>query len=812
MIDRLRGFVNALKPHLLAVRLLLIAAFAIRVVNLDGFQNAYDENITQAVVDNILHGDLRNNWKFAKVPDQYHIDFYNFSSYFYVDAAFVKLADVITDGPPVHPVHWHRVVSAIAGTLAVFLFYQLALKWFDGGTALIFLAFLSVAPILVQDAHYARPEAFEIVLVGVVYLLSNKLREGKFRYSILAAACACVGFLGAMKFSLLPMIAIVLFWVPGELWRDRGTAMRLAITAAGATILGMFVGVPDAFFHMAGYWNGVQFLRNQYAGVHRPHGNLSGGNTFGMTVNYFWQTLGPILVILAVVAVVSLFRAKRKLIWASLCLPIAFYFAVFSMQGTFFERNLSHVVPLMLMLSAVGLTVIVEYARTRPMPRWAPSVLAGLLFIGAVAPPALLSGKLVFVAMAPASEDRKKEYEKNLLNKTGRPIAETTLLISKETIGHMIALVEGDDRGVLVRVVDYKDPFTAHNLAELGRHVQVQQVGYFPSLFENLSVSTLHVYHSPAFRYLLLRSRPGTHATEAPAVEIDGRTFCRVDKISREVEPGHIQMNSWVANGFYPDVVLPTGGSRYFGSWTPQKGDKNTGVLRMGPVEVVDGLKFGIPIVTGPVTKGLSITVKDHKTGAVLDRLDPPPLLAKWKLWQVDLPKDCKSALDIVANDQGSGWGQWLAIGVPRSFDEMFWRLGAELADSSVAVKGSWTKDGYYPDVGRPPVDGVVYGSWSGNDANVGSLHLGPIRTNEQTDIGIPLVTGPSNGGLSIKALNTKTGKVIASLNPPPVRIAWWVWNIALPREPDTSIEIVAEDAGTAYGQWLAIGQPHAIQ
>jgi hypothetical protein len=51
--------------------------------------------MTKGVVENILKGDLRNNWKFANVPAGYQIDFYNFSSYMYADAAFAVLANPI---------------------------------------------------------------------------------------------------------------------------------------------------------------------------------------------------------------------------------------------------------------------------------------------------------------------------------------------------------------------------------------------------------------------------------------------------------------------------------------------------------------------------------------------------------------------------------------------------------------------------------------------------------------------------------------------------------------------------------------------
>jgi hypothetical protein len=225
---------------------------------------------------------------------------------------------------------------------------------------------------------------------------------------------------------------------------------------------------------------------------------------------------------------------------------------------------------------------------------------------------------------------------------------------------------------------------------------------------------------------------------------------------------------------------------------------------------VDDGLTLAIPFVTGPVNQGLSITVTDHRSGAVLAQI-VPPVLGRWKLWEPHLPKGHTLSLDIYAGDRGSGWGQWLAVGLPRVFDQMFTQMGPELPTGSMSSDGAWSPDGYYPAVGAPPVGGSVYGSWSGSDTYIGNLHLGPIRVRDETAIGIPLVTGPNNAGLAIHAVDTRTGKVLASLNPVPVHISWRVWRIELPRESDTSLEIVAEDHGAHYGQWLAIGAPHAL-
>ena len=108
----------------------------------------------------------------------------------------------------------------------------------------------------------------------------------------------------------------------------------------------------------------------------------------------------------------------------------------------------------------------------------------------------------------------------------------------------------------------------------------------------------------------------------------------------------------------------------------------------------------------------------------------------------------------------------------------------------------------------------MIYASWSGSDANVGTIRLGPFPVAQHSFIAIPILTGRNfvNEGLSVKVLNARTGKVIAHLNPPPDSKNWWAWKVATPAEPDAGIEIVAEDAGQGPGQWLAVGLPHVVQ
>ena len=114
----------------------------------------WDEQITRAIAENIWKGDLRNNWKYAaNMPAAFHIDCYNFSSYLYVDA-------LAAGRHAAHPLFRERIFSAALGTLAAILFYLVALRLFGWRVAVPSLAITSVFPLLVQDDHIARPEAF----------------------------------------------------------------------------------------------------------------------------------------------------------------------------------------------------------------------------------------------------------------------------------------------------------------------------------------------------------------------------------------------------------------------------------------------------------------------------------------------------------------------------------------------------------------------------------------------------------------------------------------------------------------------------
>lgn len=603
-----------------------------------------DELITRAVVSNIWRGDLSNNWKEARgVPPPHDVDSYNFSSYMYADALFT--------GRPKHN-SWRldRWFSAITGTAAIYLFYLVALRLLGFEVALLSLAVLAVAPILVQDSHYGRPESFVTLLCAVVYVFALQRPNYHTRITFIAASSFYVGLLIACKVSMIPLILIPLLGL-GFSGSLRFSSVSISVASA---ILGIFAGVPGAFFHPILFWSGVDALRHQYANPFPPHSSIDSANSFRLLTTYFWQTLGPVFCVFCIAGIMALVKRHKYFDLAIIAGPLLCYVVFFGMQGSFFERNLSHVVPLAAILTSVGLLAI-----CKAVPRRGRLFAVFALVLLLLSWPAQISAKLVFVAMANTWDERIGNYERLLLKTQGLPVTLTSSLLNRYDVQYMEESAFGSSNDILVRILDFHDDFTRSLLPKLETSLAGHEVGCFPSLFPDFAVNTILVYHTPTVRYIRL----------SPAqLQRQGFTFASWTRVGQPLTPLSLYQQSWIEKGVYPNVGVPVARDTFFGSYTAA-GDSNRGTIRMGPLDVRGLSQVAIPIVTGPVTAGLSLSVIDHSTGLFVGRMNPPPVLPKWVAWQVNLAGLSSGQIDIVAKDEGAGWGQWLGVGFPLTLD-----------------------------------------------------------------------------------------------------------------------------------------------
>jgi hypothetical protein len=146
-------------------------------------------------------------------------------------------------------------------------------------------------------------------------------------------------------------------------------------------------------------------------------------------------------------------------------------------------------------------------------------------------------------------------------------------------------------------------------------------------------------------------------------------------------------------------------------------------------------------------------------------------------------------------------------IGAPPIYGDLS-TLGAVI-EAARALSGGWTSNGQHPSVGAPSVAGAVYGSWSGGDANQGEINIGPFTAPDGT-FALPIVTGPSTGGQSITVKDADTDEIYIHFRPR-VRTQWGALVLTVPPEKASRrLLLVAADHSGDWGQWMAIGEPHA--
>jgi hypothetical protein len=114
------------------------------------------------------------------------------------------------------------------------------------------------------------------------------------------------------------------------------------------------------------------------------------------------------------------------------------------------------------------------------------------------------------------------------------------------------------------------------------------------------------------------------------------------------------------------------------------------------------------------------------------------------------------------------------------------------------------------PEPGPAPGGASFYGSWAGADANTGGVVLRYRLPQGATAVVTPVVTGPVTDGQSLVFRLAPSGKVIGVADL--ANATRWSWRrLALPPEAaGQALEVEAQDRGSGWGQWIAVGQTYA--
>ncbi len=489
----------------LAAATVLLLGFGLRYAYYwEGYSHP-DEVITVEVVGHMRRsGDWDTNWvKAANLPAEFRYNQYNFSSHLYATYFFYRLVKLIPGTEEFRGREggfWvYRLFSVVMATGALGLTIMLARRAGGGGVALLAGGVTAVAVQLVQDAHYSRPDAFVTALTVAAVALSWP--TSRLRGAAVAGGAFLLGVLVACKVSLL-----LLAWLPlvPLLAAVETPRRRLGVAAAAllAMSAGFACGAPGAVAQPGVFLHGVSQLMGQYSGVHPPHSHLDGGRVADLLGAYYIATIGWVGVLGGIFGIVMLARKRRWAVLVLLAGPVALFAGYFATRGVFFERNLSHVLPLFLILAAIGVMEAVGWVSRRVRGGRIAWVGLGVLLL--TLPALRYTWPLVTVEYSGVGLARHAAFETELRN--GHPGAEwrELVLLSEDSLLTLAADLTAGGRTLLVRVTDYGDEWTAFNLGLFDARFETKVVADTPSTFQGLPVCTLHTYNSPRSRYYLV--------------------------------------------------------------------------------------------------------------------------------------------------------------------------------------------------------------------------------------------------------------------------------------------------------------------
>ena len=486
----------------------------LRVAFYDGAYLHYDEPITTGVVSTMREkNNLDTNWEHCAVPPEFRYPQFNFSSFHIAAFLFHSTLDLV---PAADIREWSTarqgllvyrmfsVVMASAALFGVFWLSRLANKnvWIAAGA----VALTATAPILVQDAHYGRPESFVTALF--LFAVIGAWPRERFFYSAVLGSSLAFGLLIASKVSFLPLAWVPIVPVLIHWRRVNESLMQVSAKLVGVAAgvgLGFFVGAPAAALNPRQFLYGFGRLQTQYSGGHPPFSHADGSAMWDVMIAYFGSTFGWLAFLSTVIGIAVLIWERRFAVAALLGGPLLMTAVLFGKQKIFFERNLSHVVPLGIILAMLGLGSVIS----RLPRKWLRVALAALLGIAVLWVPASISIRLVTHTFSGKSE---AELDNKITNaRTAYP--ESTWITTngaswgREAIEATAKLLTDGGNPVLLHEISFGDEWTAQSLEEFKRAFDVTLLADQPSDYPELPTCTLQVYLSPWHRIWLARAR-----------------------------------------------------------------------------------------------------------------------------------------------------------------------------------------------------------------------------------------------------------------------------------------------------------------
>jgi 4-amino-4-deoxy-L-arabinose transferase-like glycosyltransferase len=261
---------------------------------------------------------------------------------------------------------WSRLVTALLGTLTVYIVYRVGLRW-GVDVALIAALMAAVHPNLVRESHYAladTPLTFFVALTLLVSLVAGE--DGRLRWFLVAGVVA--GLATATKYNgalalLMPLTAATV---------APTTRLRLAAaaTAAGGLLAGFVLTAPYSLLDLPHFLNGFASLAQHYAQP-RPASEIATDylkhfrGAFGLGRVGWWLLVAwPGLLFCAIGlarVIAQLFSPARRVAAAILLVYGLSYFWMISHQSLVYARYALPIMPTICLMLGLGITPIRDW-------------------------------------------------------------------------------------------------------------------------------------------------------------------------------------------------------------------------------------------------------------------------------------------------------------------------------------------------------------------------------------------------------------------------------------------------------------------
>ena len=258
--------------------------------------------------------------------------------------------------------------GVIPGTISIYLIYRLGRSMFSRTTGLLAALFLSLNFLHVRNSHYIYPD-IPLVLFILLYFIALKTLCDKNRLKDYAVCGLILGLASSMKYNgvllVVPTIIVVLRNM--FIYRDKPLAVaKKGLLYAFFCAIALVVTNPFMVLDYRFFWTNISKM---------PFYSID------MWYHLKVSLLGGCGVLMCIAAVVGTFLAVKRKNFFGIMLAVfmAVYYLVLARSSQPAERYVFPILPIVLLFSAYGVTVLVERIRIRSVRVWVGSLCVVLL-------------------------------------------------------------------------------------------------------------------------------------------------------------------------------------------------------------------------------------------------------------------------------------------------------------------------------------------------------------------------------------------------------------------------------------------------